>query len=718
VKNKLFYILFFVFVCILQNLQVSFADDLKYMDYYNNAVTLFKANKYSSSILEFKKVLRIKPYDETVKNALVTAYLARAQHYTNQQQNQKAVIDLKNALYYLKYWNSDNLSEKELSMINSVQKSLKEIEKTNYIPPKRFQLAKFLRTQGELNAAGYEFAQLFDDATYGKKALENAADIYKTLNNDLDAINSYRLAIQKDSKNALLHFKYAMLLDEIGNLDAANDEYNIALKLGENNSELLDRLEELWLARTIENPKDASAYANLGTVLQKKGDILNAKNQYLKALAINPNDETVNLNLASVYTSENNHLEAIKLYDAILVKKPNNLDVLTYKAVAYEKLNNYQEALKNYKTILNIDPNNKIAKVAVEDIVKNNFKGEELYNYLETVANTKPNNFTAQYECAYELHKGGELQRAIQYYDRALKINPKNTESYINLAQIYSSLNNQAKYIETIETGLKNAPNDKKLLGLKDAINKETSANLYNEANKLWENKKYQEALNIYLKIPVQTPEVISSIALCYSELKDNNKALEYALKALQKNPNDTTMMYIVATSNLEQGNAKVAQEYVEKILSITPDHNEAQEILTYINQSNINKTLNKGIQLYEQKDFHNAILTLDEVTKNDSKNAFAYYYKGLIYQEQGKKYESTIQFQRVINLDPNFTLAYYSLASLQDEQEKYQEAVKNYDKFLELKRKEGAQDDEYSKYVKARNKELKEYLKLNEKTN
>ncbi len=691
----------------------------KYQDYYNNAVTLFKANKYSSAIQEFRKVLRVKPYDNVVKNALVTAYLARAQYYTNQQnQTGKAAVDLKNALFYLKYWNSENISAKEAATINSVQNSLKEIEKNSLTPAQRFEKARILRTQGELAASAYEYAQLTHDKTYSTKAYENMADIYKTLNDELDAINSYRAAIKQEPKNALLHFKYAVLLEDIGNLDASNDEYNAALKLGENNVELLNRLEELWLSRTIENPKDASALINLGTVLQKKGDNAQAKNQYIKAMAIDPNDETANMNLASVYVSENNYQEAVNIYDNMLSKKPKDVNLLLYRGVAWEKLNNYQNAFKDYSVVLSIDPNNKVAKEAVDDIARNKFTGEQLYSYYETVANTRPEDFNAQYDCAYQLHKGHEINRAIQYYKRALAINPKSAESYINLAQIYLEQKNQAEYNNIIAIGLQNVPNNKALTELKSEVDKEASANMYNDALSYWNNKKYKEALNVFLKIPYQTPEVISSISSCYFELQDYQKSLEYANKFLSKEPNNKDMLYMAANANLELGRSDEAEKYFNSILQLDPNNQDVKNAITYLKQSKTTQKLNDAIKAYEAKDYHNAILLLDEVTKQDSKNAYAYYYKGLIYQEQNKKPEALVQFQRVVNYDPKFTMGYYSLGLALDEQERYKDAVNCYDRYLELKKEEGTLNDEYGKYAAARTQELKEYLNSNGQEN
>jgi tetratricopeptide (TPR) repeat protein len=224
-------------------------------------------------------------------------------------------------------------------MAASVQKSLKEMEtrfSSNESAAQRFEQAKVLRFQDELPAAGYEFAQLFNNATYAMQAYQNAGDIYKSLNNQLDAINCYRNAIKIEPKNANVHFRYALILEEIDNNEAAGEEYNLALQYGEKNPELLDKLEQLWLARTIEDPKNAQAFINLGTVLQKKGNFVDAKTQYERALALDPTDTTSALNLASLYVSNNNFAQVIPLYDNLLAKNTLVVKVLEYKAVAYE----------------------------------------------------------------------------------------------------------------------------------------------------------------------------------------------------------------------------------------------------------------------------------------------------------------------------------------------------------------------------------------------
>lgn len=692
---------------------------LRFNEYYNNGVTLFKAGKYSTAILEFKKVLRVKPYDVTVKNALVSSYLARGDFYANKSSEpKKAINDFKSALFYLKYWGGADAPSPDASLVSNTLNNLQFLENKTIgtqNAAQKFENAKTLRTIGELQASCYDFIQLFSNATYAKNALENAGDIYKTLNNQLEAISCYRKVLKLDEKNAGVHFKYALILDDINNTDAAAEEYNLALKYGEKNLELLDNLENLWLSRVVENPNDAQAYINLGTIFQKKGDFVNAKTQYLKAQSLDPSDKTIAYNLASLYLAQNNYAGAITIYDQILAKSPSDIDVLIYKATAQEKTGNFKGAISTYKTIEAIAPDSEDgidAKRQIARIVSKNYTGADLLSYLELEANSNPTDFNAQYDCAYALHKAGSFDSAIPYYKNALNINPKYTEGYINLAQLYINKNDYQNAQGVLNWGLNMLPNNPKLVEQKNNIVKAQAGDLYQSATKYWEAKNYNLALQNYLKIPIQTPEVLSAIAGCYSELNNHKQALEYYKKILEKSPNNLDALEGAAGEYLDLNDEVQSKVYLNKILTIDPQNANAKQALLAFKEGESAKEFDNAIALYEKKDYVNAMNAFNKIATQDPQNAYAFYYKALIFDDQKKLMEAILNYKKAVALDPKFSLAFYGLAIALDAKENYPEAVINYDKYLLLKTQEGAKPDDYTNYVKSRSTELKAYLK------
>ena len=55
--------------------EISQQDAQRYSVYYSNGMEYLKNQQYSSAIVEFRKVLRFSPYDETIKEALANAYI-------------------------------------------------------------------------------------------------------------------------------------------------------------------------------------------------------------------------------------------------------------------------------------------------------------------------------------------------------------------------------------------------------------------------------------------------------------------------------------------------------------------------------------------------------------------------------------------------------------------------------------------------------------------
>ena len=281
----------------------------------------------------------------------------------------------------------------------------------------------------------------------------------------------------------MAHYKYALILDDIKNFDAANDEYSLAFKYSDNSPEVQTALKNLWTARAAANPKDAEALINLGALFQKQKQYDLARAQYIKAQDINPNNSVVLTNLASLYMETKNYQGALDVYNLMLQKNPNDLKPLFYKADTYKKLGDYTNAIAEYKKVLKVQSDNIEAKNGINSIVSN-LSGENLAAYLKEDALNNPYDYDKQFNYAYELHKNKQYQEAIKYYKKAIALNPKMPEPYINIGQIYRLQNDTVHADAAISHGLSNIPDNKELLSMKQDIQTEEAGNLYNSAVK------------------------------------------------------------------------------------------------------------------------------------------------------------------------------------------------------------------------------------------
>ncbi len=643
----------------------------RYNVYYNNGVNLYKEKKYTAAINEFKKVLRYVPYDKNVQNALYTAYISRAGYFLDiEKQPKKSINDIKSALFYMKYWSETTAPEaqKAETTLNQLQKKYENMNADT-----KFQHAKALRAEGQMAAAGYDLNVLKSNPKYAFSSLLTLSDIYKSLNNQQMALECIRLSVKTKPEDGLAHYKYALILDDIGNSAAADDEYSAAFKNA--NNDVLESLKNLWLARSANNPKNANALINLGAIYQKQKQYDLAREQYLKAQSLNPKDTVALLNLASL---------------------------------CFET-KDYRGAIENYKKVLSIEPNNGAAKDGIK-LVTSNLTGDDLITFLKEDAINNPYDYDKQFNYAFELHKNKNYPEAITYYKKAIAINGKAPEPYINIAQIYRAQGDIAKANAAISHGLSSVPNNKDLLSMKNDIETEVAGSLYNTAVNYFNAGDYKTALDNYLKIKIQTPEVLYSIASCYFELNENERAIEYFKRVLEKTPKDTKAMYFIANSYVNLQNTQSASEYLNKILAIEPNNQEAKTALASLKQGEEGKYLDMAISSYENKKYDESLSLLNKVIAINPKSAYALYYKGAVFDDTGKKDAAIEEYKKAINADPNFSLAYYMLAVVLDNKEQYAPAVGYYEKYLLLKTKEGSEDDS-TNYVKNRIKELKDYL-------
>ena len=134
--------------------------------------------------------------------------------------------------------------------------------------------------------------------------------------------------------------------------------------------------------------------------------------------------------------------------------------------------------------------------------------------------------------------------------------------------------------------------------------------------------------------------------------------------------------------------------------------NSDAKSLLTYVQQNSTASVLNDGIKLYENQDYASAMTRFNEVLKKEPNNAYAYYYRALIYDEQKKTQLAINDYLSVIKNTKDLPIANYMLAIDYDSIENYKDAFKYYSSFISSY----ATDDEYLKYAKTRLEELRPY--------
>ena len=703
-KRKLLICCLAICVVLVQN-QTFAAPSGAFVEHYNAGQNYLMSNQYSSSIVEFRKALRINYLDNSARIGLVNAYLARATFYANQEKNyDKAANDFRSALFYLKiYPNKEQTVQNSAGMISSATENLNQCLKVisfDKTPSGRYKRGEELRAMGNLSASAYEFSRAAQNEKFASDANMQVADLLKLLGNEQRSADYYKLALESNPNNGVLRMKYARTLDKLGNYDEAVAQYNEALANSKGDMEVLYALERIYLKKLAVTPSDAELNANLGAIKQAQGDFDSALSYYGKAEQINPSNVTTRLNVGTLFQQRKEYQKAIQSYDSVLTLYPNNTQALLYKAQVFKEMGDNKTALSLYKKILSIDPNNAGAKAEISGAMKDALSPSEYIAYLNQ-------NGTDEeiYEYAYKLHQDNKIDDAISGYKAVISKNASNVDAYVNLAICYASKEDYTNAINTLNAAKTKFPTNNLVLKTLQNVQSDSMSTKLAAASSSFDSKDYKKAIQQYLAINPATEESMLGVASSYQALNDYNNAIEYYKKAEQINPKNAEIPYYIGYLYSEQQNWSLAETYLKKAVGLNPN-SDAKELLSYVVQNGSVGILNEGIDLFEKNNFQTAMLKFNDVIKKDAQNAYAYYYRALIYDEQKQPKLAINDYLNVLKYSNEFPIANYMVAIDYDSLNNYKEAYKYYQKFVSSY----TTDDEYLKYAKSRMGELKSY--------
>ena len=204
--------------------------------------------------------------------------------------------------------------------------------------------------------------------------------------------------------------------------------------------------------------------------------------------------------------------------------------------------------------------------------------------------NEKKDIFRKNFNLAITNHRNKNYQDAINYYNKAININPKHTNSYYNLGLLLHEIKNYKEAIGCFEKTLETDP------GFKNANN---------------------------------------NLGIIFYKLGENLKAITCYENEIQINP-----LNIEAYNNLgivfyNLGEIQKARNFYEKAIQIKPDFKRAHN--------------NLGILFYDIKETEKAINCFEKVLTIDPKNKEVNYNLGRIYQGIGNQMRAVENYQKTL---------------------------------------------------------------------
>lgn len=698
-------------ICILvlgaYTIAPAFADFKEHFDLGQQYLANYQ---YSAAITEFKSALRINYLDNSARIGLINSYLARGTYYANTDKDyKKAADDYRSALFYLVYYpNANQVKNSSQAIVMTTSNLNKCLNETNFdtSAQNRFSTAKQLRAEGNFAAAAYEFNQSLSDKSLIKDSFEQTGDIMKLLGNEPKAAEYYRKAVAVAPSDIDLRLAYAKILDRLGQEDAAVEEYNYILSKTTDNKDVLYSLERIYKRKLEESPNDAAVTANLGAIMQKAGNFDEALRYYSKAEYLDPSNVNTRINVGTLYQQKGDFKTAITAYDSVLIIYPDNVQANLYKAQSLAGLGDNKQAFEFYKKVLALDPNNETAQTAMIDTLRNTMTTAQFIDYIKK---NNPNNAAdILYTYALDLHKQNMLNDSIAIYNEVLKLTPANPEVYVNLAIAQGQNKNYDGAIATLNIANTKFPNNTQVSDAIKSIRAQSTDEKLEIAANYYNNKDYQNAANEYLKITPATSDTMLGAASCYQNMGDNDKAIEYYKKALNLSPANSDIAYYIAALYADKEDIANAKSFAKKALSLNKNNTQAQELLESLNAQIASQELEQAISLFDAEKYNESLVLLNKILTEEPNDAYALYYRGMIYDTQKKYSQAITDYKKAISINPDLTIVNYLIGVDYDMLEQYKNAVSHYKAFTNTY----SENDDYMKYAQTRLGELKQYDK------
>ncbi|NKE69926.1 tetratricopeptide repeat protein [Candidatus Manganitrophus noduliformans] len=235
-----------------------------------------------------------------------------------------------------------------------------------------------------------------------------------------------------------------------------------------------DEAIQVFLTALRLNEKDAKVHTNLGVAYYKKGKIEQAISELKRAIEINKRDALAYYNLANIFTDRERWDDAIEAYEKAIEILPDKTMIrhnlayaLNRKGMRQEAIHEYLEAIRQENDLVESHKNlaalylqeeqigealhhyQEAARIRPEDpaihrVMGSLYKKQKLFDLalreFEKAAQLAPSP-TTYYQLGTVLDQKKEWREAIRAYQKAIELNPKMVEAYINLGVDYQKEN-------------------------------------------------------------------------------------------------------------------------------------------------------------------------------------------------------------------------------------------------------------------------------------
>ncbi|MEN6534763.1 MAG: tetratricopeptide repeat protein [Bryobacteraceae bacterium] len=517
------------------------------------------------------------------------------------------------------------------------------------------------------------------------------------------AIEEFKLAIQADPSNSYLAERLSDAYIQAGRLNDAVTEAEERLKKNPNALESRRVLGRIY-ARLIGDPQNS----RINDEMLRK-----ATEQYQKIVAIKADDYDGWLMLARLYKIAQNSIESEKAFRRALDLDPSSEDAMTGLAMVYSDVGDNKRAVEMLERLARQNPNLRtLTTLANAREQMRDFEGA--VKVLRTALEMSPGNIELRRALAQDLLFGGQAAEALKLYEEIAVEDPKDTQTFLRLSQIYRQQRNFAKAQEASDRAKQLEPDnievrynevslleaegksDEAIARMKEMVDA-TEKKSYtpaegNNRTILLErlgllyrsDEQYKLAVDAFRKMAEANPDAgaraAAQIIDTLRQSKEYAQALEEAESAYKKYPKDRMLAMVRAAVLADAGKGETAAAEVKKLIDGRDDR-EAYLALAQIYDKAKNYT-----------EMSNALDAAEKASVSNDEKESVYFMRGAMYERMKNFDAAEAEFRKVLDVDPeNASALNYLGYMLADRNVRLEEALRFISKAVELEPSNGA---------------------------
>lgn len=202
------------------------------------------------------------------------------------------------------------------------------------------------------------------------------------------------------------------------------------------------------------NARNALLFSNLGTVLKRMGRTDEAIEAYTMALNITPYSTAMLLNRGTLYLDKGLDSKAYVDFCNVIDLIPENIEARLYRAYIYMQRREYKEARIDYNVIVGKEPSHKAARIglAMLDQREGNLSAaRDKLNLL--IGEFDDDASLLVMRANLDLERGYPEAAALDL-EEALRLNPQDAETTVQLGDVYFSLKDKDKALKAYEKAI------------------------------------------------------------------------------------------------------------------------------------------------------------------------------------------------------------------------------------------------------------------------